>query len=263
MSVVTPEAPFEPEGGERLGAGLRRYLTMPASLVAVCVALYLWVSAQDLDSIEQRRLNAGQIGDAFVGHMQLTALSTIAVLLIAVPLGVLLTRSWARGFAPPIIAVANVGQAVPSIGVLALLAIYWFSQGRQLNIGLAVIGLVVYAVLPVMRNTMVGLQQVDPAVLEAGRGMGLSKRGVFFELELPLAVPVILAGIRTALIILVGTAALATYIGGGGLGDIIRSGLQTGRETVTYTGAVLVAVLALFIDYLAGIAEDFLKPKGL
>ncbi|MDQ3610331.1 MAG: ABC transporter permease [Actinomycetota bacterium] len=263
MSTVTPEATFdEIDRLERRGR-LSRYLTMPASLAAVCVALYLWVSAQDLDSIEQRRLNAGEISDAFVGHMQLTVLSTIVVLLIAVPLGVLLTRTWARGFAPPVITVANIGQAVPSIGVLALLAIFWFSRGQQLNIGLAVAGLVVYAILPVMRNTMVGLQQVDPAVLEAGRGMGLSKRGVFLQLELPLAVPVILAGVRTALTILVGTAALATYIGGGGLGDIIRSGLQTGRDTVTYTGAVLVAVVALFVDYIASIAEEFLRPKGL
>jgi osmoprotectant transport system permease protein len=110
---------------------------------------------------------------------------------------------------------------------------------------------------------MVGLQQVDPSIIEAGRGMGMTRRRVLARIELPLAVPVILAGIRTALIITVGTAALATYINAGGLGDIIVYGLVQNRFTVTLTGAVLTAALALLIDWVAGIAEDLLRPKGL
>src|SRR5699024_7507406 len=110
---------------------------------------------------------------------------------------------------------------------------------------------------------MVGLEQVDDAVLESGRGMGMSKLTVLRRLELPLAVPVVLAGVRTALVINVGTATLVTYIDAGGLGDIIVAGLSTNRVTVQIVGAALTAVLALLIDYLAGIAEDFLRPKGL
>jgi osmoprotectant transport system permease protein len=100
-------------------------------------------------------------------------------------------------------------------------------------------------------------------VLEAGRGMGMSSWTVLWRLELPLAVPVILAGIRTALVINVGTAALVTYINAGGLGDIIVAGLSTNRFTIQIVGAGLTAVLALAVDYLAGIAEDLLRPRGL
>jgi osmoprotectant transport system permease protein len=158
-----------------------------------------------------------------------------------------------------VLTVANIGQAVPTIGLLALLAVAFFFLGFWA----AIVGLVVYAVLPVLRNTMVGLQQVDPAVLEAGRGMGLSRMQVLRELELPLAVPVILAGVRTALVINVGTATLAAFINGGGLGSLIVAGFATNRFPISLTGAVLTAVLALLIDHLAGIAEDLLRPRGL
>jgi osmoprotectant transport system permease protein len=110
---------------------------------------------------------------------------------------------------------------------------------------------------------MTGLQQVDQSTIEAGRGMGMTKLAVLRKIELPLAVPVILAGIRTALVINVGTATLATFVNAGGLGDIINGGLTTGREIVTLVGSVLAASLALFIDHLAGIAENRLSPKGL
>jgi osmoprotectant transport system permease protein len=110
---------------------------------------------------------------------------------------------------------------------------------------------------------MVGLQQVDRSLIEAAQGMGLSKRQILTRVELPLAVPVILAGVRVALVINVGTATLATFVAGGGLGDLINNGLRLGRETVVITGAVLTAVLALLIDWIAGLAEELLTPKGL
>lgn len=128
---------------------------------------------------------------------------------------------------------------------------------------MAVLALVLYAFLPVMSNTMVGIRQVDRPTIEAARGMGMTKTAVLFRIELSLAIPIMLAGIRTALIIVVGTAALATFINAGGMGDIINTGIKTSREPILITGSVLTAVLALGIDYLAGIAEDVLKPKGL
>lgn len=236
------------------------YLGMPGFLAMVCGLLYLWiVSGPALDSIEQRSLNAERLTDSVVRHVELTALSTVLVILIAVPVGILLTREFARTITPAIVAVFNIGQATPSIGVLALFAVAFTFIGFRA----AIVGLVTYAALPVLRNTMVGLQQVDRFVLEAGRGMGLTKLEVLRRLELPLAVPVILAGIRTALIINVGSAALATFVNGGGLGDIIMGGIATNRFRVTATGAVLVAVLALLIDYIGGLIEDGLRPKGL
>lgn len=234
------------------------YLGLPIVLAAVSVGVYVWATAQGLDSIERRGLELEGIVDAFVEHLRLSFVSTFLVILIAVPLGVLLTRPAARAMVPPILALANIGQAVPSIGVLALLALTW-STGYWP----AIVALVAYSALPVVRNTMAGLQQVDQSVIEAGRGMGMTKGAVLRKIELPLAVPVILAGVRTALVINVGTATLGTFVNAGGLGDIINAGLTTGRETITVVGGVLAASLALFIDHLGGIAETRLSPKGL
>ena len=108
-----------------------------------------------------------------------------------------------------------------------------------------------------------GLEQVDQAVIEAGRGMGYTKRQVLFEIELPLAVPVIIAGIRTAIVINIGMAALAFLVGGGGLGETINSGLKLDRNPAILIGAVLVAILALVFDFLGALAQRYLKPKGM
>ena len=255
--AASPQAGMAPVRRERRTLG--GYLFMPVFLALVCLALYLYVSSQELDTIETRSLNADSLISATWRHIELAAVSTFFVILIAVPLGVLLTRSYTRRYRAVLLTVANIGQAVPTIGVLALLAVAFLFLGFQA----AVVGLVVYAVLPVLRNTMVGLEQVDESILEAGRGMGISKFGVLRRIELPLAVPIILAGVRTALIINVGTATLAAYINAGGLGTVIVAGLSTNRFTVQLTGAVLTAVLALLVDYLAGVAEDVLRPKGL
>jgi len=235
-----------------------RFLAMPIVLLVASLALFLWLSSLELDSIEQRRINSDFITKALWQHIKLTAISTVFVVVIAVSLGVLLTRPGARRLAPAALAVANIGQAVPSISLLVILALVWDVGFTQ-----AIVALVVYSVVPVLRNTMVGLQQVDRSLIEAGRGMGMTRTAVLFRIELPLAVPVILAGVRTALIINVGTATLATFTGAGGLGDLINNGLRLGRQTVVVTGGALTAVLALFIDWIASVAEEVLRPKGL
>ena len=184
--------------------------------------------------------------------------STLIVLVIAIPLGVLLTRKPLRFLTGPVIAVANIGQAAPAIGLVVLLAM-WMDFGFWS----AVVALVVYAVLPVLRNTMVGLDGVDRRLIEAGRGMGMSSLSVLFRVELPLAVPVMLAGIRTALVLLVGTATLATFVDGGGLGLLITTGVNLSQTTVVVVGAVLVALLALVIDWVGRVVEHVARPKGL
>lgn len=237
---------------------LWRWLGTPVLLGGVLAALYFYVQGQELDRIEQATINAPFIREKLIEHLQLSVVSTALVVAIAVPLGVLLTRGGARRWSSPFLAVANIGQAVPSIGVIVLLAV-------TVGIGFdkAIIALVLYSTLPVLRNTMVGLQQVDRPLIEAGRGMGMTKSAVLMRIELPLAVPVMLAGIRTALIINVGTATLATFINAGGLGFIIDNGIRLNREIVLITGSVLTAVLALLVDWLAGMVEDALRPKGL
>ena len=235
-----------------------RWIVTPVVLGGICVALYVYVQGQELDRIEVASLNAPMIRQRLIEHLHLTLVSTFFVILIAVPLGIVLTRPWARPVTPLFLGIANIGQAVPSIGVLVLLAV-------TVGIGFerAIYALVLYATLPVLRNTMVGLDQVDPSLTEAARGMGLTTRGVLARIELPLAVPVMLAGIRTALVINVGTAALATFIGAGGLGWIINQGNVQNRTPVLLTGSILTAVVALALDWIAGIVEDVLRPKGL
>lgn len=235
-----------------------RYLVTPLFLCLILLALYLYVSGRELDSIEQRLINADVITNRAIQHVALTAASTAVVIALAVPLGIVLTRPGARQVTPALLAIANIGQATPSIGILVLLAIVW-----TIGFGPAVVGLVTYSFLPILRNTMVGLEGVDRSVIEAGRGMGMSKMKALISLELPLAVPVILAGIRTALVINVGTAALAWSVNAGGLGDIIQTGIATRRDPILITGAVLTSVLALLIDWIGGIVEDLLRPKGL
>jgi osmoprotectant transport system permease protein len=256
MAAAT--ADIEVRAGENRTFKVIRYLATPILLGLIVVGLYAWLSSQELDSIEERALRMEVILERLGQHIELTLLSTAFVGAIAIPLGIVLTRPATRRLTPYALAVANTGQAIPSIGLLALLA-------AILDIGFttAVLALVAYTTLPVLRNTMVGLERVNPALIEAGRGMGMSKAMVLFRVELPLAVPVMVAGIRTALIINVGTATLATFIGAGGLGALIDEGISLGRDPVLITGALLTAVLALTIDWLAGAAEDVVRPRGL
>jgi len=241
------------------------YLGMPVFLLIVVIGLYLYVGAQELDSIETRTLTADNLRGQTIQHLRLTVYSTVLVLALAVPLGIFATRPRLRRYTPAIIGLGNAGQAIPSLGLLALLFYLFRTTPGLPSTGTfpVVVALTAYSFLPILRNTMVGLDQVDQFVLEAGRGMGMSNRLVLRRIELPLAVPVILAGVRTALVLNVGTAALAFLFGAGGLGETIFSGFQLQRTPVLVTGAVMVAVLALLVDYLAGLVEENLTPKGL
>ena len=239
-------------------ARLLRYLAMPIFLGLACLALYLYVNIHGLDSIEQRSLNAGTLIQQTATLLKLAVISTAIVVTLSVTTGILLTRPFARHVSPFVIGLANIGQAVPSIGVLALLALVW-----TIGVWPCIVALVAYSFLSILRNTMVGLQQVDRSIIEAARGMGMTKMAVLFRIELPLAVPIILAGIRTALIINVGTATLGTFIGAGGLGESINNAIRLDRTVVLVTASGVTAILALFIDWLAGVAEDILRPKGL
>lgn len=230
----------------------------PAVLVVALVATYLWITNIHLDVIERNSLDNGNVQLRLWQHIRLTAISTFWVLLIAIPLGIALTRRRLRPVAPVFTALANIGQATPAIGLLALLVI-WLGIGART----AIIGIVAYAVLPVLSNTVTGLRAIDPTMTEAARGIGMSAPGVLARVELPLAVPLILAGVRTALVLNVGTATLATFGGGGGLGDLITSGIVNQRMPVLILGSILTVALALFVDWLAAIAEALLRPRGL
>ncbi|MFD9908659.1 ABC transporter permease [Streptomyces sp. NPDC059063] len=231
---------------------------LPVVLAAVLLATWLWFEQADLDEISKNALSNGQVGKALRQHVELTAISTFFVLIIAIPLGILLTRRAFQKGAPVAMALANMGQATPAIGLLALLVI-WMGIGEKA----ALTGIIIYAVLPVLSNTIAGLRANDPTLLEAARGIGMSPLGVLAKVELPLAVPLILAGVRTALVLNVGTATLATFGGGGGLGVLITTGITNQRMPVLMLGSILTVVLALLVDWLASLAEVVLSPRGL
>jgi osmoprotectant transport system permease protein len=252
------EAPRTPPGPPPRRIGWRKLTVLPAVLVAVLLATWLWFEQADLDALTRNALSDGQVSKALWQHIQLTAISTFFVLVIAIPLGILLTRPAFRRATPVAMAFANMGQATPAIGLLALLVI-WLGIGR----GAALIGIIAYAVLPVLSNTIAGLKANDPTLLEAARGIGMSPAGVLTRVELPLAVPLILAGVRTALVLNVGTATLAVFGGGGGLGVLITTGITNQRMPVLVLGSVLTVVLALLVDWLASLAEVLLRPRGL
>ncbi|MBG6182913.1 osmoprotectant transport system permease protein [Arthrobacter sp. CAN_A214] len=229
-----------------------------AGIVVAGLVLLFWLLNADLTDTERTTLSPDAILGYTREHLALTAVSAGIVLLIAVPLGILLTRKPFRPLTGPVLAVANIGQAAPAIGLVVLLA-FWLGFGFPA----AVTALVLYALLPVLRNTMVGITQVDGRLVEAGRGMGMSSLSVLMRVELPLAVPIMLAGIRTALVLLVGTAALATFINGGGLGILITTGVNLNLPRVLIAGALLVALLALLIDWIGRVVEHVARPKGL
>lgn len=269
---TTAPAPPEPGGAaradtpafSRLGRAVH-YLGMPVFLALVLAGLYVWVQGADLDVIEARQLRRDVLTTQTIQHIRLTLYSTAIVLALAIPLGIVATRPGTRRIAPFVIGLGNAGQAIPSLGLLAL--IFFIARQTTLLPSTGTIpvvaALVGYSFLPILRNTMVGLDQVDRSILEAGRGMGMSAWLVLRRIELPLAVPVILAGVRTALVLNVGTATLAFLFGGGGLGLTIRQGFSLQRLPLLVTGAVLASVLALFVDWLAGLVEERLTPRGL
>ncbi|MGW0480683.1 ABC transporter permease [Nonomuraea sp. NPDC003214] len=233
-------------------------LLAPLIYLAVAAAMVAYTQLVPLDDIERSALRLPFLARRTWEHIRLVFYSTVLVLVVALPLGVLLTRRALRKATPVVLAVVNVGQATPAVGLIVLLAVVF-----RIGFWTAVVALFAYSLLPTLRNTMVGLEQVDPRLIDAGRGIGMSAFGVLWRVELPMAVPVILSGVRTTLVLNVGTAGIAAFIGAGGLGDLITAGVSTQRNLVLITGCVLIAVLAMLIDWAGGVAQRLLSPKGL
>jgi osmoprotectant transport system permease protein len=264
MSTAAPELPRSSRPEEPADSRLSRRLplrmvwTTPLVVLAVAVALYAWVKTRELDSVESRILTNDEILTALRQHLVLVGASTVVVLMIAVPLGVLLTRPAARRIAPLAQAAVVAAQSVPSFGLIVVFALTLGLGARY-----AIYALIISALLPVLSNTIAGLEQIDGELKEAASGIGLTRRQILLRVELPLAVPVMLAGLRTAIVWNVGTATVAAFAGAGGLGSIILVGLIQNRDVVTIVGAALTALLAILLDHAARMAQEFLTPKGL
>lgn len=190
-------------------------------------------------------------------HLFLVGISTGVALLVGVPLGILLTRR--PNLSTPVLGLANVFQTIPSLALFGILIPIPLIGG--IGARTAIVALVLYALLPIIRNTYAGIEGIDPAVKEAGRGMGMTDRQLLFMVEIPLAFGVILAGIRIATVIGVGVATIAAAIGAGGLGVFIFRGVAMVNNTLILAGAIPAALIALGADFLLGLLERRFAPS--
>jgi osmoprotectant transport system permease protein len=193
---------------------------------------------------------------AFQEHVLLSGIAMLIAIIIAVPLGIWLSKH--KKIAEMMIGVAAIIQTIPSLALLGFM-LPIFGIGKVP----AIIALTLYALLPILRNTYTGILGVDPALVEAGKGMGMTSRQILFMVELPLTLPIIMAGIRTATVLTIGVAALATFIGGGGLGDLIDRGLRVADKNLILTGAIPAAILAILFDLALRKLEEKVTPRGL
>lgn len=195
------------------------------------------------------------LGKALLEHIQISLVALFFAVIISVPLGIYLTRH--KRIAEPIIGITAIMQTIPSLALLGLL-IPLVGIGK----GNAIIALTLYALLPILRNTYTGITEVDPSLCEASRALGMTTRQQLTKVELPLALPIIMAGIRTAMVLIIGTATLAALIGAGGLGDLILLGIDRNDNYLIVFGAVPAALLALLFDFLLRLIEKSTKNRS-
>lgn len=201
--------------------------------------------------------NRTEVIELTAEHLWLVGISMLFAVLIGVPLGIVLTRK--PSLSKPILGTANVMQTIPSLALFGLLMpMPWVGERAD---RLTILALTLYALLPIIRNTYTGVNGVDHAVVEAGRGMGMTDRQLLFQVQLPLALRVIIAGVRVATVISVGVATIAAAIGAGGLGEYIFRGLAMVNNQLILAGAVPAALLALAADLTLGTIEKRLQPS--
>lgn len=176
-------------------------------------------------------------------HLKLVLISLNIAILIAVPTGVLLTRKSFKKYSSKVIAVLNTAQGVPSLAIVAI-----FLNILGIGIVPSIVALTLYGLLPIAQNTVAGINNINYEVIEAAKGVGMSDKQVLYKIELPLALPIIIAGIQTSSVLIVGTAAIAELIGAGGLGRMIFLGITHFLPKYTLVGALLCAVMAIIFD---------------
>lgn len=189
-------------------------------------------------------------------HLEITGIAVAVAILIGVPIGILISKY--KKAAKYVMGIANIFQTIPSLALFGLII-------PLLGIGVlpSVFVLFLYALLPIIKNTYIGITNVDPAAIEAGKGMGMKSYQILGMVEVPLALPVIMGGIRISTVINIGTATIASLIGAGGLGDYIFKGISMVNTNFLLAGAIPTALLALGVDALLGLLEKSITPKGV
>jgi len=198
----------------------------------------------------------GEIAEATLEHIWLVGAAMLLAIAIGVPLGVIVTRKpW---LSKPILCSANIAETIPSLALFGfLLPVPWLGDRAD---RLAITALTLYALLPIIRNTAAGIAGVDPAVREAARGMGMTQRQILFQVELPLSLSTVLAGVRVATVLTIGIATIAAAVGAGGLGEFIFRGLAMVNDQLILAGAIPAAILALGADFILSVFERRLRP---
>lgn len=201
---------------------------------------------------------ASEILQHTLEHLFLVSIAIAIAILIGIPLGILITRK--TNLRQPILIVANIMQTIPSLALFGLLIPVPFIGG--IGATPAIVALTLYSLLPIIRNTYTGITNVDPAIREAGRGMGMTDKQLLLQVEIPLAMQVILAGVRVATVIAIGIATIAAAIGAGGLGELIFRGISVVNNDLILAGAIPAAIIALIADSAIGWLEGKLKVKN-
>lgn len=227
------------------------------SLLVLFLGLTIWITSLGKVGIYDT-FTAREVLRSARAHLRMVLIAEGIAIAVGVPVGMLVTRDTFRRLATPVIGTANVGQTIPSLAVIAIMA-------PLLGFGLqsAIVALFIYGLLPVLRNSVTAFNNINPAIIEAARGMGMSRYGIARRIEFPLALPVIMAGIRVSTVITVGTAELAVLVGGAGLGRITLTGVFSRQVLLILQGAAPTAALAITLGFLLERLEWWMTPRGL
>ena len=235
---------------------MRRHVIL-ISILTLCIGLTVWITNMDKIGVMEP-FTYGEMLKEAQRHILMVLIAELVVILIGVPLGILVTRPGFRKLATPVIGGANVGQSIPSLAIVAIMV-------PLLGMGFwpAVVALFIWGLLPILRNSYAGINNINPAIVEAAKGMGMTRGEIARKIELPLALPVIMAGIRVSTVIVVGTATLAALIAAGGLGRIILAGVFSGVPLITLQGAAPTAAMAIILGFILERIEKRMTPRGL
>ncbi|MDU3138194.1 MAG: ABC transporter permease [Staphylococcus lugdunensis] len=197
-----------------------------------------------------------QLVSKTIEHFQISIIALLLAIVIAVPLGILLSKT--KKTANIVLTIAGVLQTIPTLAILALM-IPIFGVGKTP----AIVALFVYVLLPILNNTILGVKNIDNNVIQAGTSMGMTRLQLMKDVQLPLALPMIISGIRLSSVYVISWATLASYVGAGGLGDLVFNGLNLYQPPMIITAAILVTAIALIVDFLLSLVEKWVVPKGL
>ena len=193
-------------------------------------------------------------------HLQLVGLSVVIAIAIGLPLGIYLTTN--EELAETVLQVANIIMTIPSIALFGIMIPILSIINQGIGFVPAVIALILYSQLPIIRNTYVAINNVDPNIRDAANGLGMSTMQRLIRVEIPNALPIIMAGVRQAVVMNIGIGAIAAFIGAGGLGVLINQGISRSNTTMVLAGAIAISILAIVTDGLLGVLQKRLTPKG-